>query len=405
MINKKKSLITLSAGLILATTSLQAQDGYNKWSIEPYFGVNKPFAPFTTGYYTKPVNLFSAGLNTRFMFNHNAGLSLDLGLNQFSNDRTNFDFKTYQTRFIVNGVINLGQVLKFNQWSSRFGLLGRVGAGVSTLSEDKIAIIKGSDKTISAVLGVTPQIRLTDKVALQFDIAFQGNMMQSRTYDFKSKTSSGGFDSYQAHVTAGVAIYLGKNRQHADWHIPVDPLKRELDSLKEVLLKTNDKVEELNSKVTTMEEKQAQIEKDLQDDDNDGVANKFDEEPNTTPNVRVDTKGREIKDLVPDSGQSLDRERGLFFTVQLGVYSKEVPNEVFKNVGPLETKTMPDMTIRYFSGKFHSQEEAEVKWKEAKKAGISDAFMTAYYKGERITLAEARTLLQEKGSSILSPKN
>lgn len=405
MNRKKRSLIALSAGALLMATSLRAQEEYNKWSIEPYFGVNAPFAPFKTGYSTGAVNLFGTGLNTRYMFNHNAGLSLDLGLNQFSSDRTNFEFTTFQTRFIVNGVINLGQLLEFNQWSNRFGLLGRVGAGVSILSPDKVALGKGNDKTISAVLGVTPQIRLSDRVALQVDLSFQGNMMQTRTFDYKGGKSNGGFDSYQAHLTAGLAIYLGKKKQHADWHIPVDPLKQRVDSLQAVLAKTNELVNSLDARVVSLEEKSAQMEKDLQDDDNDGVANKFDEEPNSTPNVRVDTKGREIKDLVPDSGQSLDRERGLFFTVQLGVYSKEVPNDVFKNVGPLETKTMPDMTIRYFSGKFHSQEEAELKLKDAKKAGISDAFMTAYYKGERITLAEARTLLQEKGPSILAPKN
>lgn len=397
----------LSAGLILATTSLQAQDGYNKWSIEPYFGINRPAAPYTPGYSTKYLNPFSTGLTTRYMFNHKFGLSLDLGLNKFSSDKTNFSFETYQTRFTINGVFNLSQLMEFHQWTNRLGLIAHVGAGTAALSEDKIAFTKGSevDRLGIVNVGITPQVRLSDRIALQVDLSVLATFKQHKTLDFNSSGSRNGFDSYVGQVTAGFAFYLGKNKQHADWHVPVDPLKRELDSLKAELTKTNDKVGELDTKVTSLEEKQAQIEKDLQDDDNDGVANKFDEEPNTTPNVRVDTKGREIKDLVPDSGQTLDRERGLFFTVQLGVYSKEVPNEVFKNVGPLETKTMPDMTIRYFSGKFHSQEEAEVKWKEAKKAGISDAFMTAYYKGERITLAEARTLLQEKGSSILSPKN
>lgn len=147
------------------------------------------------------------------------------------------------------------------------------------------------------------------------------------------------------------------------------------------------------------------IQKDLQDDDKDGVANKFDIEPNTKEGVRVDTRGKEIKDNVPYSGQDLNNERGLFYTVQLGVFAKEVSKDRFSNLAPVKTKTMPDMTVRFFSRVFHSETEAKTKLEDAKKAGISDAFITAYYKGERITLKEAKRILQNKDQVFFLQNN
>lgn len=163
-------------------------------------------------------------------------------------------------------------------------------------------------------------------------------------------------------------------------------------------------MQEQQEKINALETRVTQVETDLLDSDSDGVADKFDLEPNTKPNAKVDTKGREVKEVAFVGNQSLDTLKGLFYTVQLGVYSQEVPSEVMKNISPLDTKTMPDGKIRYFSGAYASQEEAAVKLAEAKKAGISDAFITAYFRGSRITLVEAKTFLQELGPGILQKR-
>lgn len=94
----------------------------------------------------------------------------------------------------------------------------------------------------------------------------------------------------------------------------------------------------------------------------------------------------------------------MFYTVQLGVFAKEVSKDRFSNLAPVKTKTMSGMTVRFFSGVFHSEAEAKTKLEDAKNAGISDEFITAYYKGERITLKEAKRILAEQGPSVLSPK-
>lgn len=102
---------------------------------------------------------------------------------------------------------------------------------------------------------------------------------------------------------------------------------------------------------------------------------------------------------------AVETKKGLFFTVQIGVFNKPVSKDQIKEIEPLLTKRLENGQIRYSAGVFHSIEESFPKKQEAIAKGIKDAFITAYYQGERISLDEARKLLAEKGKSILEPVN
>jgi len=94
---------------------------------------------------------------------------------------------------------------------------------------------------------------------------------------------------------------------------------------------------------------------------------------------------------------------GLFYTVQIGVYNSPVTAERLSNIHPIVSKRLPNGQIRYSSGMFKSPDGAKPKKEEAILRGIVDAFVTAYYKGERITLIEAKKLLDDNGEGILEP--
>ena len=102
--------------------------------------------------------------------------------------------------------------------------------------------------------------------------------------------------------------------------------------------------------------------------------------------------------------KAAEAHTGLFFTVQIGVYSKPVTNNDLNNVTPLITKKLENGQIRYSSGMFKSIEDASVKRTEVLQKGVKHAYVTAYYEGKRITLAEARALLIQFGNSILEIK-
>ena len=96
--------------------------------------------------------------------------------------------------------------------------------------------------------------------------------------------------------------------------------------------------------------------------------------------------------------------QGLFYTVQVGVYSKPVTAKSLYNINPLNTELTDSRKIRYTSGIYTSLASAVDKRAEARSKGINDAFITAYYNGKRITISEADRLIKEKGPSILAKK-
>ena len=103
---------------------------------------------------------------------------------------------------------------------------------------------------------------------------------------------------------------------------------------------------------------------------------------------------------------AIEKVKGLFFTVQIGVYNKPVSADVLYNLSPLMTVRLPNGQIRYSVGMFISVDEARVKKQEALERGAADAFVTAYFDGERITVADAQKMLDARGnfsnSSILT---
>lgn len=96
---------------------------------------------------------------------------------------------------------------------------------------------------------------------------------------------------------------------------------------------------------------------------------------------------------------------GLYYTVQVGVYNRPVSAQQLFNISPLVTKRLPNGQIRYSTGIFNSVAEAQPKRADAIQRGVKDAFITAYYQGNRITLAEADAILKLQGESVLELNN
>lgn len=93
-------------------------------------------------------------------------------------------------------------------------------------------------------------------------------------------------------------------------------------------------------------------------------------------------------------------QEGVCFKVQIGAYSKQVPNDVaakFMSIKnwPIENKQINVLFI-YNIGNFTSAKFAKSLKEEAVKAGITDAFITVYRDGTKLTGAEASALLNQQ---------
>jgi hypothetical protein len=97
----------------------------------------------------------------------------------------------------------------------------------------------------------------------------------------------------------------------------------------------------------------------------------------------------------------VETTKGLFFTVQVGVYSKPVSLDKLYNLQEINSELTATQKIRYTSGRFTDLQSAVNRRMATREKGIADAFITAYYNGERISLSKADALLKELGTSIL----
>lgn len=281
-----KKLLLLST--LFATTFFYAQEDadYNKWSVELSGGVHKPARPFSSGYYTESPSFSQFAVGTRYMFNNKAGLKLDFGYQMMENAKNSNEFETNFWRASLQGVINVGNVLDFHTWTNSVGLLFHAGAGYGQVLPQKPIELNKPDQVVNVIAGITPQVRLGNRVALNGDLSLLGNFRQNVSWDGTGETSRRGFNAYMVNVSVGLNVYLGKHENHADW-----VAKAGID----------------NDKVAELERRLAKIETDLIDSDQDGVPDYLDREPNTPSGVAVDSKGRAIdknNNGIPDELES-----------------------------------------------------------------------------------------------------
>lgn len=103
---------------------------------------------------------------------------------------------------------------------------------------------------------------------------------------------------------------------------------------------------------------------------------------------------------VPAFAEDWTSNRGVWLTVQVGVYSRPVTLADLYNISGVMAEPLDGKRIRYTSGKFNSLERAQQARNTARAAGIADAFLTAYIDGRRVPVAEA---LAKLGAATATP--
>jgi len=207
----RKQILALTA---LVALGANAQE-YNKWSIDVNGGVNKPAREFTSGYSTETPNFWTANGGVRYMFNNKFGLRLGGGYDKFveSDDSPKFDSNIWNIN--LQGVANVGRVLSFEDWTRDIGLLLHTGVGYGQLSGKNF---DDPDNLAFVTLGLTPQVRLSNRISLLIDGSFYWYAKQNRTFDGLSATTKRGFQGVNFTGTVGLQVALGKNLVHADWY-------------------------------------------------------------------------------------------------------------------------------------------------------------------------------------------
>lgn len=275
-------VLSFTANAQNATTSSPEASGesYNKWSVEVSGGLNKPSKSMTSGYYTELFKSLHADLGVRYMLNPRFGLKLDFGYDKLQEGANSPEFESTYLRTSLQGVINLGRTLNFETWTNTIGLLVHGGMGASQLTSKNG--FDGEDYMVNGILGLTGQIKLSNRVALTGDITGIVNAQQRYNFDGMSGIRSAVFDGVLVNASIGLTVYLGKNNNHADWAVA-------------------------ENKYDKLEKRLELVESGLLDTDKDGVADLYDLEPNSIAGIAVNTKGQSIdsnQNGVPDELES-----------------------------------------------------------------------------------------------------
>lgn len=301
---KKSVAATLFMSLLTLSISAQekevkTQNEFNRWSVEVNAGSNKAIKPFGAGYSSSNQSKLNASslnhydLGIRYMITSKFGLKLDLGTDKITSQKggLSIPFETQQYRLGLQGVINAGKIMGFEEFSKTIGLLAHAGIQVSQLNSKLGATKDVSEKNGGVMFGVTPQIRISNKLVFSLDFTVLSNVRQHLNWDGSTSAQSNNLTGQMYNTSAGLTYYFGKSEKHADWY-------------GSVIVATPDP--ELNKRFDAMEEL-------MNDTDRDGVVDHLDLENNTPTGVAVDSKGRFVdvnKNGTPDEFESKDANDG-----------------------------------------------------------------------------------------------
>ena len=208
---------------ILFSLGVNAQD-YNKWSIDAGAGVSiLSSSGLSEGYNTPFPNLWTMNGGLRYMFNNKFGVRVGGGFDQLNQAGNSPKFATRIWNVNVQGVANLGRVLAFEEFTKNIGLLGHVGVGYGYMTSKNF---RGVDNLGIITFGLTPQVRLSDRITLLLSGTFNWYLTQQYTFNGENLTKDVNmtpmrhvnFQGLNFTATAGLQIALGKKRVHADWY-------------------------------------------------------------------------------------------------------------------------------------------------------------------------------------------
>ena len=177
------SLVFLGAVTIVnaqTETEKSTESSFNKWSVEVNVGANKASRPFTNGYFAVTPSFYNVDLGVRHMFNNKFGVKTDVGFYRLQAKNNSMPFTTEYSRANIQGVLNFGRIMNFEEFSKCFNVLFHTGIGYYQFRTDDTQF---TDRGANFIIGVTGQFKITNRIAFTTDFTSTTNAMQNYTFD------------------------------------------------------------------------------------------------------------------------------------------------------------------------------------------------------------------------------
>jgi len=229
---------------------------FNKWSIDIGAGVNNAYRNFEPGYSSACPGFWTGTVGVRYMVSEYFGLRAGFGFDSFDENDNSNSFDSEEYNFDLQGVINLGRVLNFHDWTKTLNLLAHGGLGVGICEYGD----NDNEYVGYPVAGLTAEIKLSPRIVLFADGSMQKNFRQQSAFD----GGPGNDDNVGGIVrgTIGFSISLGKQKQRADFYY-YDNRDAQLTSLKDQINALSYKVDnnsgKINDNANTADELQSDV--------------------------------------------------------------------------------------------------------------------------------------------------
>lgn len=271
---------------------------FNAWSLEINAGMNNAIAPFGDNYSAsnESINHFDLGL--RYMLTSKFGIKLDVANDKISNasGSSPLQFETQQYRLGLQGVINAGKLMGFDEFTKTIGLLIHGGVQASLLTP-KTGVNKDvTEKNGGIMLGITPQVKLSKNLALTIDFTVLSNVRQHFAWDGSTSAQANNLNGQMYNTSLGLTYSFGKHENHADWNVAD---------------KNDDKIDDVLKRMEAVEQL-------MNDTDRDGIVDHLDTQNNTPTGVAVDSKGRFIDANNNGTPDEIEPNKGVAQTNDFG---------------------------------------------------------------------------------------
>jgi OmpA-OmpF porin, OOP family len=272
------------------------ENTYNKWAVEISAGQLKGISPYADGYYSSNQETFlgSVDINSftmagRYSFGPKFGVKVGLQYEQLKElTKSSLPFKMQQIGIAIQGVANLDRIFNIENELDKFGILLHGGFKIDQMQSKTANTLTNANfnkKELNGglVYGITPQYRITNRIAIFGDVTVQNNFRQHFNWDGSySKLSSNNMRGQSIVTSLGLSFSIGNNKIHGDWSV-IKPEETK-------------KFEAINNQIGDLQTL-------MNDTDKDGVADYLDQENNSVAGVAVDSRGKMVdinRNGVPD---------------------------------------------------------------------------------------------------------
>lgn len=102
--------------------------------------------------------------------------------------------------------------------------------------------------------------------------------------------------------------------------------------------------------------------------------------------------------------KELEQTNGLLYTIQVGVYTKQITKPQLLNLRPIFREQLTNGLYRYTAGIYNNTERLLTDKTRVVDLGVKDAFVSAYLNGKRIPFAEAKDRQVSDASIRMEPE-